>query len=266
LTSLKHLALLKLFVIPESRRRGIATQALSLVIKDCIAEGRTTIIGHSTTIGKEWCEKIGAEKVQSISRFKLRSDEINSHEIGKKTAQYHAKLNESIELAHYINGIPEEKLEEASRLMNIIWNLEPTEDANYGEIEITPEQLKEIYEFHEAVGSETWTIIAKNRANDELCGFTELQWDKKRPEIVNQRFTGVLPEYQGRGIGSYIKYEMLLKLREKEGQYEIITGNANVNDPMLRVNEKLGFKFYEKQYTWQIEINDFSKKRMNITE
>jgi len=65
----------------------------------------------------------------------------------------------------------------------------------------------------------------------------------------------VLPEFQNRGLGRWMKTAMLQKvLRERPQVTKIRTGNADSNAPMLKINHELGFKPYISTYAWQVEL------------
>lgn len=54
-----------------------------------------------------------------------------------------------------------------------------------------------------------------------------------------------------------VEATMLLQIRERyESAKYIDTANANVNAPMLYINEQLGFKFYKQNRTYSIRVED----------
>lgn len=66
------------------------------------------------------------------------------------------------------------------------------------------------------------------------------------PGVLHQGLTGVLREYRGRGIAMALKLLTVRYARER-GYREIRTWNDHRNQPMLRINEALGFV---KQPPW----------------
>lgn len=54
-------------------------------------------------------------------------------------------------------------------------------------------------------------------------------------------FTGVIPEYRGRGLGFAVKLAGLLHARQL-GSPSIATSNHSANAPMLAINHRLGYE------------------------
>ncbi len=81
---------------------------------------------------------------------------------------------------------------------------------------------------------------------ERYVGVSALYRSLGMPEVLNQGLTGVLREYRGRGIATALKVLTVRYARER-GYHEIRTWNDQRNQPMLRINEVLGFV---KQPAW----------------
>jgi len=61
--------------------------------------------------------------------------------------------------------------------------------------------------------------------------------------LIGQGLTGVREPFRGRGLGKWLKAEMLLRLRQEFPQVRIVsTWNATTNAAMLAINDALGFR------------------------
>ena len=79
-------------------------------------------------------------------------------------------------------------------------------------------------------------------------------WNPNRPALISQGMTGVFPEYRNRGLGRWLKAEMLDRILTKRPQARFVrTGNADMNAPMMKINNELGFKPYIAECVWQVE-------------
>ena len=97
--------------------------------------------------------------------------------------------------------------------------------------------------------------MARERASGLFAGFTEVTWHPNRPEILYQEGTGVLPEFQNRGLGRWMKAAMLDQvLGERPQIRRVRTGNADSNAPMLKINIELGFKPYISVRVWKVAL------------
>jgi len=74
-----------------------------------------------------------------------------------------------------------------------------------------------------------------------IVGFTRLTRDLAQPRVLEQGFTGVTPEYRGRGIAAALKLHTV-RYAQEHGYREIRTANDATNAPMLHINEVLGFR------------------------
>ncbi len=85
--------------------------------------------------------------------------------------------------------------------------------------------------------------MAQHRGTGELAGHTIVAVEQERPTIGHQHDTSVVREHRGRRLGLLLKAGMLRWLSETEPQLESLdTWNAESNDHMIDVNERLGYR------------------------
>jgi RimJ/RimL family protein N-acetyltransferase len=80
---------------------------------------------------------------------------------------------------------------------------------------------------------------------DRYVGLTTATLIRRLPGTLECRFTGVLPEYAGKGIGRGLKVS-LIRYALKHGFRELRTTVLADNIAMLKINEGLGFERYRE--------------------
>jgi GNAT superfamily N-acetyltransferase len=105
-------------------------------------------------------------------------------------------------------------------------------------------QLARGYRFHR--------IFARHRETGQLAGHTVVVVDGERPHLAEQHDTSVVRAHRGHRLGLLLKADLLLWLHETQPQVESIdTWNAESNDHMIEVNEKLGYRIMGRALVFQ---------------
>jgi mycothiol synthase len=95
------------------------------------------------------------------------------------------------------------------------------------------------YELNPHVFLSDATFLALD--GERVVGVSRLARESSHPAVVHVGFTGVHPDYQGRGIAFALKLRTIHYARA-HGFREIRTQNDTRNAPMLHINEALGFQ------------------------
>ncbi len=67
-------------------------------------------------------------------------------------------------------------------------------------------------------------------------------------------------EFQGRGLGKWLKAEMLFSCKKKFPEIKFVaTDFALVNEPMKAINRTLGFKHYKTWVDYKFDVDKFTK-------
>ncbi len=81
------------------------------------------------------------------------------------------------------------------------------------------------------------------------------------PERIMQLLTGVKKEYRGRGVGKWLKADMLLYIRDNFSETKYIqTDNAISNAPMISINDRMGFKLNIAQTMYKFDLAKLDRK------
>lgn len=251
-----HMVDFTIAVRKAGRRRGIGTQLLQRIAEVTQREGRHLLITstQSTVPAADgFLHRIGARV-----GLESHTNQLDLHDLDRTLlAQWQARATEragDFELLIWTGEYPEEHLEQFASVLEAM-NRAPRGSLEVRDFHVTPEQLREWSRASRERGQERWTMVARERSTGRFAGFTEVFWHPNRPAILSQEGTGVLPEFQNRGLGRWLKAAMLDKvLRERPTVTKVRTGNADSNAPMLNINYQLGFRPYISHYVWQVEL------------
>ena len=132
----------------------------------------------------------------------------------------------------------------------------PIDDLDIEDEVFTADRIRD-YETPRQSGHRLWRIIARHRRTGEAAGHTAVVVHTERPELAHQHDTAVVRDHRGHRLGLLLKAEMMRWLAEVEPQVNSIdTWNAETNDHMIAVNERLGYR--PSAGTWRSRRAEYS--------
>jgi len=252
----RHLLQCSIGVRGDRRRRGIATRLLERIADDAAGQGRHTLLAvtvDTVPAGAAFMRRLGARPGLETHMNQLDLATVD-RDLLRRWQERARERAAGFELVRWIDDVPEEALAGLAQVLEAM-NRAPRGALQVEDEHWTPEHIRQFARSDRERGNEVWTMVARERASGALAGFTQVAWHPSRPEIVEQRGTGVLPQYQNRGLGRWMKAAMLeLILRERPQAARVRTGNADANAPMLKINAELGFRPVLAHTVWQVEL------------
>lgn len=252
----KHLGQVFLFVHPGWRRQGIGSQFLSLITQKALEYNRRLLIGNifeRDPDGQEFARKIGAEIGLATHTNQLKLTEVNLRLVRFWIERAPERACDYV-LEFWEGPYPEEDIERAAVMVGAM-NQAPTGDLDIDHFKYTPDLLRQIEAMYASQGVGRWTYVARHMPTGDLAGYTDILWQPAKPNIGFIDATGVLEQHQNHGLGRWLKAAMIEKILAEKPEVTLIrTGNADMNAPMLKINNELGFKPYQANSVVQVSL------------
>ena len=251
----QHILEFDLYVRPEWRRHGLATELLKGIVRRAQEKARTLLLANTTSTvpaGAAFLTHIGARVGLALQENQLLLTAVDRPLLQNWIAKAKARAG-ALELGCWVGALPEDELGALAVMMGAM-NSAPRDDLTFEDFAYTPEILRQDDESLVARGIERWFMVVRDPATGVYAGFTEVFWQASAPETMRQGDTGVMPAYRNRGIGRWLKAAMLQKILNERPQVKAIrTGNAASNAAMLKINHELGFTLHKTFTVWQVE-------------
>lgn len=258
----EHAADYTIEVLPEYRQHGIGQQGLKIISTFAQKHQRRLLITFAPDripASTHFLERLGARHGLEMHVNQLKLDEFDRSLVDLWLSQSN-HLKADYDLRLWYGPIPEEYIVEVAAVMQELANDQPRDDLEIEDMNYTPDMLRQNENNMFARGNQRWFMYIIDKANGKITGLTEVIWNPNRGMILDQGFTAVLPEYRNKGMGRWLKAEMMQKiLRDRPEVKFIRTRNANSNAPMLKINNEMGFKPYTANTIWQVETEKVEK-------
>jgi GNAT superfamily N-acetyltransferase len=244
----------EVLVAPSHRRRGIGRALLLALLETAHADGKLVSLA-ATNEGAYAGEAFVALTVAQMGlrehTNQLLFSEMNRAYVERSVQKAPA---EHFELGWYENEYPDSELEALCALFEVM-NTAPRGKLEINDRKVRPEDIKIKNEHMRKNGVQWWMLYARDRATGRYAGYTRTGYHANRPHLVEQWSTAVHPDFRGHGLGAWLKSMMIDRiLRERPTVDRIRTGNADSNEPMLKINHALGFKPFISRKEWQVDI------------
>ncbi|MHA2363202.1 MAG: GNAT family N-acetyltransferase [Candidatus Hodarchaeales archaeon] len=250
----KHLAGINIIVQKEYRKIGVGSELLKVMISKAKEHNKTIFEGEtSTESGNIFCQKLKGIKLLEGAENRLYLSDVNWETMiqWKEEGPRRAK---GVQLKQF-NDVPEQLIKEYVAIYTETMMQQPLGESEV-KIKVTPESRRQDEKRLNEIGTKWTTIIAQEK-DGTISGLTEITYNSLDKHKVIQGLTGTKEEYRGRGLGKWLKAEMILYVKEKNPEVEFITsGNADSNAPMMSINKRMGFKTYQQETSYKFKVKE----------
>jgi len=241
-------------VIRPYRRRGIGCELLGLV-PDLARKHKIRILSGWVTEddGRSFLRAFGA-KVGS----RRRENRLDLGRIEWSMVEAWARegpvRSPGSRLRWFDGRIDEDLLDRYAEVYTEVGNQQPTDDLDIGDFVRDAAWFRDRADRFASMG-ETWWTLASVEPDGAVSGLTEVIYEPEEGDRIYQGLTGVREPYRGRGLGKWLKAEMLLRTRRQYPEVRIVsTWNATTNAAMLAINDALGFREHRVSEMPQVSV------------
>jgi len=244
---------IQLTIHKDYRMEGIAEKLVRLAYKHAVEYNRTRFIGSLISeASRRFLQRIGGKEALAYRVNQLEMKSVD-WDLIESWATEGSQRSPDLSINFYLS-IPDSILEDYCKVYTEVLNQAPRNELTYDDEVYTPAKWK----MEEAQAKETgrtWISAVALAENGDIAGLTDVGYDLATPTLVYQYLTGVQEKYRGRGLGKWLKAAMLLKIRDEYPDVELVsTSNATSNEPMLAINDKMGFKMKLESYMFEVDV------------
>ncbi len=239
-------------VEPQARGRGLGTALLETVLDEVRRRGRREVLSELLVpldAGADHPYRRFAERhgFAEASRDSMRhlALPVAAARLDGLEAQARQAWSGRYRLETYVGGVPEHLQASLCDTENQLAVDAPGGTVEYEPESLTPERYRERLRLFADMGRERITTVAVD-GDDQVVAYTDLVVGSGTRTSVWQWGTLVRREHRGHRLGLAVKVENLRHLQAAHPERTVVmTGNADVNEHMLAINEALGFRLAE---------------------
>jgi GNAT superfamily N-acetyltransferase len=246
------------WVHPAHRRRGFGTALLATAVGLLRDEGRDTMfvepVEGTDSVG--FAERYGFEVGQREVLSRLDMSTVDADRL----AAVIATDRPGYRLLSWAGPIPAEHLERYATAANAMLDA-PVGDLRFEPPTYTPARVRDWESWADQRGRDVLITVAVHEPTGDFAGVTVLMLPRQVTGRAHQDDTTVVRAHRGHGLGLWIKAEMAHRLLTEHPEiHEVITGNAEENSHMRRINTDLGFAPYRVIEERQARVADVAKQ------
>jgi GNAT superfamily N-acetyltransferase len=236
------------------RRRGVGRGLLQGAISEAVKDGRTRLGWRSpvhSAAATAFSIAAGGHQDESLEQNRLMTAEIHLQP-GKAWLDQSTEPLDGYELVGWDGPCPLELVSEFAGLQRAMEDA-PGNDPTAA-LKVTVANVRAA-ENRWLPRGPYWRLCARQASTGRLVAFTEMQLPASRPWLAEQGDTGVLPNYRGLGLGTWLKASNAVRLLHERPEVRVVeTWNSSSNAPMLAINRALGFRSVGSWRRWALAL------------
>ncbi|RKN39067.1 GNAT family N-acetyltransferase [Micromonospora endolithica] len=258
------LASVTIEVHPEHRRRG-AGRALFASAREVAGEhGRKRLFWNAVAAlpggpprpeaGAAFSAATGAKPALAEVRRRLDTTGVDQAALDALLAEARSRAD-GYRVVGWHGRVPDEYVADVARLEGRILTDAPMGDLDMEPEKVDDERIRGIEAALTARGRRVYHHGAVDPATGALVAWTMLDVGGSAPWHAWQATTIVDPDHRGHRLGLIVKIENLRYALAREPRLTAIdTWNAAVNDYMININERMGFRAVDAWTDWQLDL------------
>lgn len=251
-----HLAKIGISVAPSHRRRGIATDLLTLAARFARETERSTMTGFifsSVPSAAAFVRAIGGKETLEHHMNVLKMSDLD-RSLLRRWAEEGPTRGPGYSVSLIEGAYPDDLLEGMTHLYYVLERDMPTPDGHEPR-EYTSEVVSE-YLANFLRAGDVLTAVAIHDETGSPVGMSQLFRRASDPATWQVTTTMVDPDHRGHALGKWVKAAVNHAAMEQwPGAEYQETGNAAENDAMLGINNAMGFKPEFTAYEVEVDLS-----------
>lgn len=250
-----HLAEIDVRVDPGRRRAGVGTALARTAATAAKDAGRRTLLMEAIegSAGDAFCASLGGELALSETASMLLLAELDRSRVDDWIARRHERAA-GYSLVRWIGPCPEDLVKGFAEIRGSM------STAPLGSLDVevawSPGTIRAAERANLLHRHRNLVVCARDDLTGELVALTDVLVPDGRPTMAFQEDTVVRPDHRERGLGRWVKAEMLRWLAAEARNLErIVTWNATDNAAMRSINTELGFVPTGTWNEWQFQAD-----------
>lgn len=244
-------------VAADARRQRIGTHLAHACFEVAEAAGRPRLFfdAHKNIpAGSAFLEGLGSEHKFTGRYSLLRFSDVDIAQLEGWVARAVERASD-YELAGWVGPCPDDRVE-AFVAEQAVMNTAPLENLDIEDEVFTVERLRDREQVWSERGVEWQTLVAVHKPTGEMVAHSDVMFPRNWPQRAYQNDTGVNPAHREKGLGRWLKAQMLLDImRGRPAVTSIVTFNAGSNDAMLGINYAMGFRTVGEFPAYQVLLD-----------